>query len=62
MAQSDVTLMCSEALNIDDLKLEMAFENLRDDISGLDMGSSEEPKAKFKLKNIKDGFILGPRI
>ena len=52
----------SEASSIDDLKLEMAFENLRDDVSGLDLESSEDRQPKFKLKNIRDGFILGPRI
>lgn len=58
----EFTIGGSEASNIDDLKLEIAFENLRDDNSRLDIGSPEEPKAKSTLKNIKDGFILGPRI
>ena len=52
----------SEASSIDDLKLEMAFENLRDDKSKLDLSSSDGPQTIFKLKNTKDGFILGPRI
>jgi aspartyl/glutamyl-tRNA(Asn/Gln) amidotransferase C subunit len=52
----------SEVTNIDDLKFEMAFENLREDIPRSSSESLEEPQLKFKLKNIKDGFILGPRI
>ena len=52
----------SEVPNIDDLKFEMAFENLRDDKPRTALDSSEGRQPKFKLKNIKDGFILGPRI
>ena len=52
----------SEVTNIVDLKFEMAFENLRDDIPRSPSELLEEPQLKFKLKNIKDGFILGPRI
>ena len=52
----------SEVPNIDDLKFEMAFENLRDDKPRTALESSEKPQLKFRLKNIKDGFILGPRI
>ena len=52
----------SEVPIIDDLKFEMAFENLRDDKSKLDLSSSDGPQTIFKLKNTKDGFILGPRI
>ena len=48
--------------SIADLKFEMAFENLRDDKPRPTVESSEGPQLKFKLKNIKDGFILGPRI
>ena len=58
----DFTTGASEASSIDDLKLEMAFENLRDDKSKLDLSSSDGPQTIFKLKNTKDGFILGPRI
>ena len=52
----------SEFLSIDNLKFEMAFENLRDDNPRPALESSEGPQPKFKLKNIKDGFIVGPRI
>jgi aspartyl/glutamyl-tRNA(Asn/Gln) amidotransferase C subunit len=52
----------SEVPIIDDLKFEMAFENLRDDNPRPALESSEGPQPKFKLKNIKDGFIVGPRI
>ena len=52
----------SEVSSIDDLKFEMAFENLRDDKPRPSLESSKGPPTKFKLKNIKDGFILGPRI
>ena len=52
----------SEVPIIDDLKFEMAFENLRDDKPRPALESSEGPPPKFKLKNIKDGFIVGPRI
>ena len=52
----------SEFTNINDLKFEMAFENLRDDKPRTALDSSEGRQPKFKLKNIKDGFILGPRI
>ena len=52
----------SEVPIIDDLKFEMDFENLRDDKPRPFLESSEGGQPKFKLKNIKDGFILGPRI
>ena len=52
----------SEVPIINDLKFEMAFENLRDDKPKPSLESLEGRQAKFKLKNIKDGFILGPRI
>jgi len=58
----DFTTGDSEASSIDDLKLEIAFENLRDDKSKIDLSSSDGPQTIFKLKNTKDGFILGPRI
>ncbi len=52
----------SEVPIINDLKFEMAFENLRDDKPKPSLESLEGRQPKFKLKNIKDGFILGPRI
>ena len=52
----------SEFLSINNLKIEMAFENLREDKPRPALESSKGPQTKFKLKNIKDGFILGPRI
>ncbi len=52
----------SEVPSIEDLKFEMAFENLRDDKPTPTLKSSEGPHPKFKLKNVRDGFILGPRI
>ena len=52
----------SEVTNIVDLKFEIAFENLRDDKPKPSLESSKGHPTKFKLKNIKDGFILGPRI
>ena len=52
----------TEGLIIDDLKFEMTFEDLRDDNPRPALESSEGPQPKFKLKNIKDGFIVGPRI
>ncbi|MDN5844895.1 MAG: hypothetical protein L0H53_01305 [Candidatus Nitrosocosmicus sp.] len=52
----------SEVKILEDLKFELAFENLREDKPGPTLESSEGLQAKFKLKNLKDGFILGPRI
>lgn len=52
----------SEVKNIKDLKLELAFENLREDKPRPPLDSSEGHQPQFKLKNVKDGFILGPRI
>jgi aspartyl/glutamyl-tRNA(Asn/Gln) amidotransferase C subunit len=52
----------SEVKNIKDLKLELAFENLREDKPRPPLDSSEGRQYQFKLKNVKDGFILGPRI
>lgn len=52
----------SEVKNFEDLKLELAFENLREDKPRPPLDSSEERQYQFKLKNVKDGFILGPRI
>ncbi len=52
----------SKVKKIEDLKIELAFENLREDKPRLPLDSSEHPQPKFQLKNIKDGFILGPRI
>ena len=47
---------------IEDLKLERAFENLRNDEPRPSQRSSEIAQSKIKLKNIKDDFVLGPRI
>lgn len=52
----------SKGPSIEDLKFEMAFENLRDDEPRPTLESSKRSEPKIKLKNIKDGFILGPRI
>jgi aspartyl/glutamyl-tRNA(Asn/Gln) amidotransferase C subunit len=52
----------SKGPSIEDLKFEMAFENLRDDKPRPTLESSKRSQPKIKLKNIKDGFILGPRI
>ena len=52
----------SKGPSIEDLKFEMAFENLRDDEPRQTLESSKRSQPKIKLKNIKDGFILGPRI
>ncbi len=52
----------SEDNGIEDLKSERSFENLRDDKPRPVLGSSETTKSKTKLKNIKDDFVLGPRI
>jgi aspartyl/glutamyl-tRNA(Asn/Gln) amidotransferase C subunit len=52
----------SKGPSIEDLKFEMAFENLRDDEPRPNLESSKRSQPKIKLKNIKDGFILGPRI
>jgi aspartyl/glutamyl-tRNA(Asn/Gln) amidotransferase C subunit len=52
----------SKGPSIEDLKFEMAFENLRDDEPRPTLESSKRSQPKIKLKNIKDGFILGPRI
>ena len=58
----ELTTEGSKDQGIEDLKFEMAFENLRDDKPRPTLESSERHQPKFKLKNIKDGFILGPRI
>lgn len=47
---------------IEDLKSERVFENLRDDKPRPLLGPSETAQSKIKLKNIKDDFVLGPRI
>jgi len=52
----------SKISSIEDLKFEMTFEDLRADEPRSNLGSSNGPQIKFKLKNIRDGFILGPRI
>lgn len=52
----------SETKNTEDLKLELDFENLREDKPRPPLDSSEKHQPQFKLKNVKDGFILGPRI
>ena len=52
----------SEDNGIEDLKLERAFENLRNDEPKPPLRSSETAQPMIKLKNIKDDFVLGPRI
>jgi aspartyl/glutamyl-tRNA(Asn/Gln) amidotransferase C subunit len=52
----------SEDNGIEDLKLERAFENLRNDVPRPPLRSSETSPTKIRLKNNKDGFVLGPRI
>ena len=52
----------SEDNGIEDLKLERAFENLRNDEPRPPLSSSETLPTKIRLKNNKDGFVLGPRI
>jgi len=52
----------SEVRSINDLKYEVDFEDLRDDKPKPAFELSNNTQAKFKLKNIKEGFILGPRI
>ena len=52
----------SEDNGIEDLKLERAFENLRNDEPRPPLRSSETLPTKIRLKNNKDGFVLGPRI
>jgi aspartyl/glutamyl-tRNA(Asn/Gln) amidotransferase C subunit len=52
----------SEDNGIEDLKLERAFENLRNDEPRPPLRSSETSPMKIRLKNNKDGFVLGPRI
>ena len=52
----------SEDNGIEDLKLERAFENLRNDEPRPPLRSSETSPTKIRLKNNKDGFVLGPRI
>lgn len=52
----------SEDNGIEDLKLERDFENLRNDEPKPPLRSSETAQPKIKLKNIKDDFVLGPRI
>jgi aspartyl/glutamyl-tRNA(Asn/Gln) amidotransferase C subunit len=52
----------SEDKDIEDLKLERAFENLRNDIPRPPIRSSETAPPKIQLKNNKDDFVLGPRI
>ena len=51
-----------EIKSTEDLKFERAFENLRDDEPRPTLESSGKTRPKLKLKNIKDGFVLGPRI
>ncbi|TVP41766.1 Asp-tRNA(Asn)/Glu-tRNA(Gln) amidotransferase subunit GatC [Candidatus Nitrosocosmicus arcticus] len=51
-----------EIISTEDLKFERAFENLRDDIPRPNLEFSGKTQPKIKLKNIKDGFVLGPRI
>jgi aspartyl/glutamyl-tRNA(Asn/Gln) amidotransferase C subunit len=52
----------SEDNDIEDLKLERDFENLRNDKPRPHLRSSETAQMKMRLKNIKDDFVLGPRI
>ena len=52
----------STVSSIEDLKFETVLENMRDDEARPTIESAEGPQPIFKLKNIKDGFILGPRI
>ena len=52
----------SKISSIEDLKFEMTFEDLRADEPRSNLESSNGPQIKFRLKNIRDGFILGPRI
>jgi aspartyl/glutamyl-tRNA(Asn/Gln) amidotransferase C subunit len=52
----------SEDNGIEDLKLERAFENLRNDEPRPPLRSSETSPTNIRLKNNKDGFVLGPRI
>ncbi len=52
----------SEDNGIEDLKLERAFENLRNDEPRPPLRSSETASPKIRLKNNKDDFVLGPRI
>ena len=52
----------SEDNGTEDLKLERAFENLRNDEPRPPLRSSETSPTKIRLKNNKDGFVLGPRI
>jgi aspartyl/glutamyl-tRNA(Asn/Gln) amidotransferase C subunit len=52
----------SDFPNIEDLKFEITFEDLRADEPRQNLELSVEPQIKFRLKNLKDGFILGPRI
>lgn len=52
----------SEIPNVEDLKFEMIFEELRDDKPSPDSELSKDLDFKFKLKNLRDGYIVGPRI
>ena len=52
----------SEDNGIEDLKLERAFENLRNDVPRPPLRPSETASPKIQLKNNKDDFVLGPRI
>jgi aspartyl/glutamyl-tRNA(Asn/Gln) amidotransferase C subunit len=52
----------SEDNGIEDLKLERAFENLRNDEPRPPLRPSETSPMKIRLKNNKGGFVLGPRI
>ena len=52
----------SERNGIEDLKFERALENLRDDKPRPVQESLQTDQPKIKLKNMKDGFVLGPRI
>ena len=52
----------SKIPSIEDMKFEISFEDLRTDKPRPNLELSEESQFKFKLKNLKDGYILGPRI
>ena len=58
----EFTTESSEDNGIEDLKLERAFENLRNDEPKPPLRSSETAQPMIKLKNIKGDFVLGPRI
>jgi len=52
----------SKIPSIEDMKFEISFEDLRADKPRPNLELSKEPQFKFRLKNLKDGYILGPRI